>query len=125
MRFLTVIIIALVLGRCNSQEERIALSKADHGREVRLRPGQEIILCLEGNPTTGFTWEVAELDSAAIAQMKEMEFTPHSNLVGAPGTFTFRFKALRRGAATLRLVYRRPWERVAPADTFSVRIVVK
>ncbi|MBC7186489.1 MAG: protease inhibitor I42 family protein [Calditrichaeota bacterium] len=125
MRLCAILIIAVALGRCNSQGERTLLTKADHGREVRLRQGQEITLALEGNPTTGFTWEVAEVDSATIAQAKEVEYVPRSNLMGAPGTFTFRFKAVKNGVATLRLVYRRPWEKEAPADTFTVRIVVK
>lgn len=125
MRLCIALTIALALGRCTSQGERATLSKADHGRQVRVRPGQEIILRLEGNPTTGFSWEVAEIDSATLVQHKEVEFAPQSNLIGAPGTFTFRFKALQRGATTLRLVYRRPWEKAAPADTFSVHIEVK
>ncbi len=125
MRLCIALLIALALGRCNSQGERTSLSKADHGRQVRVRPGQEITLRLEGNPTTGFTWEVAEIDSATLAQEKAVEFVPQSNLIGAPGTFTFRFRAVQRGATILRLVYRRPWEKAAPADTFSVHIDVK
>ncbi|MDZ7394162.1 MAG: protease inhibitor I42 family protein [candidate division KSB1 bacterium] len=125
MKFVFCAIVALALSRCSNHGDRTELTKADHGRVLHLRQGTELTVSLEGNPTTGFTWEVAELDSAAIVQEKEAEFVPHSRLIGAPGTFTFHFRALKKGTATLRLVYRRPWEKEVPADTFSVRVVIK
>ncbi len=125
MRFILFAIAVLAVSRCNSQGDRAHLTKADDGRLVRLRPGEEVSVTLQGNPTTGFTWEVAASDSAILAAQGEPEYIPRSNLMGAPGTFIFRFKAVQKGAATLRLVYRRPWEKEAPADTFGVRVVVK
>ena len=46
-------------------------------------------------------------------------------MVGAPGTYTYRFKALASGATTLKMVYARPWdEHSAPADQFTVSVNV-
>ena len=90
--------------------------------------GDTLVIQLASNPSTGFTWEVKDLDAAMLEPVGEPEFkdadTP-PGLVGAGGTLSTTFHALKPGSTTLTLVYHRPWETdVEPIDTFTVTITV-
>lgn len=99
----------------------------DNSRQIELRKGQTMVITLEANPTTGYTWEVEKpLDEGGLRQVGEPEFKPESDLIGAPGVQTLRFEAVNAGQTTLNLVYHRPWEEdVEPLETFSVQVVVR
>lgn len=102
------------------------LSEGDNGRQMELAKGQTLSLLLSANPSTGYTWEVSELDAGVMRQAGEPVFQPASDLIGAPGTMTFAFQAVNAGETALKLVYHRPWEnKTEPAQTFSIRIVVR
>jgi len=103
------------------------LSEADAGTTVMVRMHDTIEVVLEGNPTTGFTWERAPDDESAaiLEQLGDPVFQPDTELVGSGGKFTFRFEAVASGQAILRLIYHRPWETgVPPEETFEVTISV-
>ena len=107
----------------------VALSAEDSGGRAELDAGDLLVVTLESNPTTGYAWEVSEVDKAVLAQVGEAEFQEAAQegeqLVGAPGVQTFRFEAAR-GETTLTLVYRRSWEKdVEPLQTFTVEVVVR
>jgi len=113
------------LSACGSTNE-VKLDAGDDGSQVELKAGQTLVVSLEGNPTTGYTWEVAELDEQVLRQAGETEFKPESDAIGAGGVQTLRFETVNSGQTTLNLVYRRPWEEdVEPAKTFSVQVVVR
>lgn len=105
---------------------RIKLSSADAGSQVEAAVGQQIVIRLEGNPTTGYTWEPQDLDTSLVEQVGETEFKSSSpGLVGAGGTQTLTFQALAAGTTELTLVYHRPWEEgVAPIETFTIRLTI-
>ena len=47
-------------------------------------------------------------------------------LAGGGGVFTFRFKALRAGQTTIKLIYHRPWEKdAAPLSTHSIELTIR
>lgn len=102
------------------------LDEEDDGSTLTVEVGDIIDVVLEGNPTTGYGWTVdlSAEDAAILEQVGEPTYVPDSELIGAGGTFTFRFRALAVGEATLVLNYARPWESVPPLKTFSVTIAV-
>jgi inhibitor of cysteine peptidase len=111
-------------------EGAVVLGAEDLGRTVALSAGQVLVISLASNPTTGYSWEMAEGDAAVVQQVGEVEFSPSAPvgepLVGSGGTETFRFEAAGQGQTTLTLVYHRPWEKgVEPLETFSVEVVVR
>jgi len=104
----------------------VRLGMADADREVALRRGQVLEVSLEANPTTGYRWEVLEVDTHILQPVGEPEFKPESKLMGAPGVETLRFQVVGEGRTTLRLAYRRPWEKdVKPLKTYTVEVVAK
>ena len=121
---------ALLLGGCKGQAaNEIRLSGADDGGQVELSPGQVLVVELDSNVTTGYSWSVAELPGGVLEQDGEAVYTqPERNqgLVGAGGVETLRFKAVKAGDGALKLAYRRPWEKdTLPAEEFTVNVVVK
>ncbi len=105
---------------------KVRLNINDAGRQIELRKGRTFDISLEANPTTGFRWEVAELDEQIVVQSAEPEFTPQAERIGAGGTQVFHFRAVGVGQTRLTLVYRRPWEKgVAPQQSYSLDILVR
>jgi inhibitor of cysteine peptidase len=107
-------------------EAAVTLTEEDAGSTVELRVGDTMEVVLDGNPTTGFSWETAAIDESVLKQLGETGFEPHSSLIGSGGKFTFRFQAVASGQTLLRLVYHRSWEtEVPPEKTFQVTVVVQ
>jgi inhibitor of cysteine peptidase len=110
-------------------ETTITLSEAYNNQTIPLNAGDTLVVRLAANPSTGYTWEVKELDTAMLEQVGEPVFesadTP-PDLVGAGGTLVLTFKVLQSGTTALTLIYHRPWETdVEPIQTFSVTLTVK
>jgi len=112
-----------------SQEQSkstIQLTEADAGRLFELRVGDTLEVTLLGNPTTGFQWEVSEINSAILEPIGEPKFEPSSNAVGSGGNVTLRFEAVGTGQTELKLIHHRPFEEnVPPIQTFEVTITVR
>ena len=82
---------------------------------------------LEGNPTTGYSWEVNGFDQSLVKLVGEPIYTTQSptNIVGAGGKFTFNFLTLgKAGETTIKLVYLRPWESVPPLKEFTLKVKI-
>ena len=121
---LAMVLSLTVTSSSHAQEPaEVRLSAVDEGHRVGLAESQELIIELDGNPTTGYGWELQRADERVLRQIGEIEFQPESSLLGAPGKQVLRFEAVGAGETDLELVYHRPWEKgVAPLDTFSVRV---
>jgi len=90
-------------------------------RDITARVGEEFVIGLESNPTTGYQWE-AYVDSSKL-QLVDREFSIHGAGVGSGGIERFRLKALTAGETALELMYRRPWETIAAEDiVFHVHV---
>ncbi|HEY5271277.1 MAG TPA: protease inhibitor I42 family protein [Anaerolineales bacterium] len=117
----------LVLATACSPTKPVTLTAADKGSQVEVKVGEQIVITLDGNPSTGYTWEAKDLDTTMFEQVGDSTFnSSNPGLVGSGGTLTLTFKALKAGSASLTLVYHRPWETgVDPTDTFAVTVTVK
>ena len=103
----------------------LQLAASDHGDTIELsRPGALVEISLEANPSTGYTWFVADVDSTTLLQVGEVFEASPDSPAGAPGTQRLYFEAQAPGHTTLRLVYARIWESVPAADTFEVSFFV-
>ena len=104
------------------------LTDADNGKQITVKSGDAVTVTLVSNPTTGYSWQVMEIDNAILVQDGEPEYKQSpgaEGLVGAGGTETFRFKAVGTGETKLGLGYMRPWESVPPIQTFSIKVVAQ
>lgn len=117
----------LILMACSSANGNpLMLTDENNGQSVQISNSQQLVVTLEGNPTTGYTWEVDSIDQAVLKQIGEPEFKPSSGALGAGGVMTLQFQAVSQGETSLRLVYHRPWEQgIAPEKTFEAKVLVK
>ena len=103
----------------------VRLEQADSGSTITLHPGDTLEIVLQGNPTTGYTWEVKPGSEVLLKQKGDPEFTPDSKALGSGGRMTFRFDVVASGKAPLVLIYHRTFEPgVPPLRTFGIRVVV-
>jgi inhibitor of cysteine peptidase len=117
----------LILATACTSPQSATLASADNGSKVVVRVGGQIIIKLNGNPSTGYTWEATDLDATMFKQAGDPVFSSSNpGLVGSGGTLTLTFTTLKAGTSTLTLAYHRPWETgVAPTNTYSVSVTVK
>jgi inhibitor of cysteine peptidase len=95
----------------------------DDGTSIALEPGASFSVVLPGNPTTGYSWEIAGIDPAVLSAAEPV-FVSDSELLGSGGVYTFTFTAAAAGETELRLVYLRPWEQAEPLQTFTLEVTV-
>lgn len=130
MHFIAVLLVVLGLlvgcGSSSSEEiKEVMVDMEDNGRQINIFIGQILVVSLEAQPSTGYTWEVVELDELILQQEGNPEFQPASGGIGVPGVQIFRFEATGSGETDLSMVYHQPWvEGVEPLETFSIHITV-
>jgi inhibitor of cysteine peptidase len=118
--------VLLLVTACSSPKS-VTLTSTNNGGKVEVQVGGQIIIKLDGNPSTGYTWEAKDLYATLFKQVGDPVFSSSSpGLVGSGGTLTLTFNALKAGASQLTLIYHRPWETgVDPINTFTVTVTVK
>lgn len=95
---------------------------------VNLQVGQKVSVLLDGNPTTGFCWMLAEelpADSPVKVELSLVERTGDGISCGAPTPTRLTICGVKPGKATVQVVYRRPWEKDRPnvkKKSFSVKV---
>jgi len=111
------------------QTQLIGLTQADSGTTVSAILKTVVVICLPGNATTGYRWQIADTGSGALKQLGQDEYFARPRpprWAGGGGTFVFKFQAVNSATANVKLVYVRPWEKnKAPAKTFTVTIKVR
>jgi inhibitor of cysteine peptidase len=129
LKILSLVTLAVVLipATSCSPTKQVNLTAKDNGSQVYVKVGGQMVITLDSNPSTGYTWEAKDLDTSMFEQVGDPMFSSSNpGLVGSGGTLTLTFKSLKAGTAALKLVYHRPWETgVDPIDTFAVTVTVK
>jgi len=110
------------------QLETINLSDKDNGGKVQMLVGENLVISLKDNPSTGYRWETVRHDETILPLLtrdyKQREAEP--GMVGVGGILTLGFKAIAAGQTTLKLIYTRPRSGEDDiADTFLITVDVK
>ena len=96
----------------------VNLSREDHGKQISLKTGDRMVIRLRTTPTTGFDWQVENLDSSILVE-EPRSYRVVSDALGSPSDLEIHFKVIGGGKTRLSLVYQRSWEKgIAPADEF-------
>ena len=118
-----------LLAACAQTPSSVTLEQKQQGKcPLSLQVGQQFILRLPSNPTTGFRWLLRDAAPQVLQSLgPEVYSNPEdAGLVGSAGRSTWRFQAKQPGEGRLLLTYQRPWEtEVAPAQTFDCELRVK
>ncbi len=125
MPFLILVVCSLLLLLSNPLYA-LELTERDHGRTLTIAAGEQVTLRLEGNPTTGYLWELLRYNQELLTLVGETGFVRDADRPGAGGRFVFRFAPRAAGETRLQLVYLRPWEKkVKPIRTFEVVLKIQ
>ena len=119
--------LALVAG-CGTSTQ--TLEDAGDGTDVTLRTGDEIIVKLEAQMGTGYSWLVTDDAEGTLEQQGEPTTekidSGNTTAVGQAELQVFTFKAMKAGTGTLSLEYKRSWETTVPAEkTWTAEITVE
>jgi inhibitor of cysteine peptidase len=99
---------------------RVEISATDHGKSLVLHAGDELVVTLPENPTTGYRWELDSLGSGPLVVETDAFAGPAPIAAGAAGVRSLTLRATAAGRARLHLVLRRAWEQNKPLQDFSV-----
>ncbi len=95
------------------------------GTNVTLRPGGQLNLKLDSNPTTGYYWYLKDIDASRLDQLSEDYFADPApvGITGSGGHQMFVFEALSLGKSDLKLSYERSPQDVAETLTLKIKVV--
>lgn len=108
---LAVCAVALVVPACSSDSSETAVyDDADSGTEILVEAGEQFEIRLDANPSTGYTWEIADGAGPNAVELITRDHEPaDTDVVGASGIDVFVFEAIA-GAQVLRLEYVRSFD---------------
>ncbi len=106
---------------------------SDPETPIEVEQNLEFIIVLGSNPTTGYSWQLAQSLDEEILELVSTEFEEkkgegegeEGEIVGAPGEEKWTFKAIGEGKTEIDFEYVRPWEKDEPPEeekTFEVEV---
>jgi inhibitor of cysteine peptidase len=124
----TVAACTLFQGSPKPPPEPVTVSADQSGMSVALASGQDLVVRLPSNPTTGYRWIYVEPKDAVLRVDGPSSYEAQSagGAAGAGGTEIWKLAPLKPGQQQLRFEYRRPWEQdVAPSRVATYTVTVK
>ena len=98
-------------------------------KSINASAGDEFIVELESNQTTGFQWGIAGSLDPSVLKKVSSKYVPSANpsgQMGAGGKELWAFKAVRAGTTTIAMTYTQPFDKAAsPAETATFTVTVK
>ena len=125
-RLLGVIVLTVVIGSllagCVPAQPKVYTNPLE---TIEVNVGQSFIIALESNPTTGYTWH-EDFDKSFLELLgHEYERSlAGEGLVGAGGTESFEFKALKKGETEITMVYKQGWEGGSVGDEYVFKVTI-
>jgi len=100
------------------------MTESDSGKTVEVDVGDKLELSLQENATTGYRWEIEDLDHKIIS-VKDEDYQPASGKVGSGGSKKWSLKAIAPGKTECRLKLWRQFEGNSSVQKrFSVTVIV-
>ena len=101
----------------------IQVGEGHNGGSISARAGDTLVIRLPENPTTGFRWGAAGMDSALL-RLQSDDFAPGAGGVGGAGMRIFRYLATGSGETSIGFQLARSWEAAAPRSQFTIRVSI-
>lgn len=100
------------------------VDKSHNGGNLTCKKGDQIILTLPENPTTGFKWHIIGLEGIKLINDQfDLNNRPEKELLGAGGTRKFKFEFVGPQKASLYLMYFQEWEgKESSSDSFRLSV---
>lgn len=103
----------------------VKLTDLNAGETVKLKVAQGMTIELPSTPSTGYTWQVTNMDTNVLIQVGQSTFKASSPAADSPGVETFKFQAFGPGTTALELGYVNSADKAAPpTETYGVTVIV-
>ncbi|MDY6794971.1 MAG: protease inhibitor I42 family protein [Actinomycetota bacterium] len=105
-----------------------AKTYTDSAETIEVKVGDEFVIALDSNATTGYAWQLTENLDEDVVELVSSEYVMDEEaeeMVGAGGVEEWTFKATGEGSTTISLEYVRPWEEEEPPvreEDFKVEV---
>ena len=109
-----VVVLTLSLFSCSADPERlIIVADVDNSignQEIEIIAGGSLVIHLDSNPTTGFSWRLAGISHQnVVIQDGQPQYIAHKeSIMGAGGREIWTFRTLAEGTAVIFMEYSRP-----------------
>ena len=108
-----------------SIQARAEIESASDSIKADIFVGEIFHVQLPCSPATGYEWRLKRVDRRIAAPAGPIKFQKaDSGLIGGGGDCVLPIKGVKPGRTKAVLVYRRSWEKGAPAKIYTVRITV-
>ena len=93
---------------------------------IAARVGEQIIIELASNPTTGYTWMPGGHPDPAVVTLMTSDFEPNpSSTFGTSGHHRWTYRVVGPGSTTIKFTYGRTWDRSPPEKTATFTLNVR
>ena len=89
----------------------INLSENNQQQQIEVTVNDTILLQLQESPTTGYRWEITELNPNHLQVVSEEFKTDSSSGIGGGGKKIIQLKVLAKESGRLILENRQPWSK--------------
>jgi len=103
----------------------ITVTQNDRGGFFEAFPSDVVLIRLEENPSTGYRWEIDEVDTSVLDPTDTDYSMSGEAGIGGGGERTFAFTARSSGTTTVRLQLRQEWDPENPSDDFEATVTVR
>jgi inhibitor of cysteine peptidase len=109
--------------------QEVWVTEEDSGGTVTIGMADSLIVALDSNPTTGFSWTLVYISDGVVTNVSN-EYIPNPTptgepIVGSGGEEIWTFAPQAAGISTIEMMYSRPWESVEPAARFNITVTVE
>jgi inhibitor of cysteine peptidase len=102
----------------------VRLTAEDNGRTIESTVLDRIVIALESNITTGFSWVMTAEPDTEVLELVDSEYrAPETELVGTGGHEVWTFRATGPGSTAVKLRYERPSGETA-GESFEITVDV-
>jgi inhibitor of cysteine peptidase len=88
----------------------ITLSENDNQQHIEIDVDDTIQLQLDESPTTGYRWEITELNKNDVEIISDDFKTNVDKAIGGSGKKMIALKVLRKATGSIKLENRRSWQ---------------
>lgn len=111
---------------CGKEAKLPQITMDNKGQDYEFAVDQKFQILLPSNQTTGYKWEISDLSSNVLEEIKnEYKLSKkydRQNIVGAGGEEVWTFKVTKIERARIRMQYIKSWDKSKVANSFNISI---
>ncbi|MGB9927317.1 MAG: protease inhibitor I42 family protein, partial [Methanosarcina sp.] len=85
------------------------ITESENGKTINLKKGENFILKLRGNPSTGYSWQLKLSRGLKILNEEYIQDPAPERMVGVPGTHFWIIEYVGPGFEQISGIYKQPW----------------